>query len=391
MGISKDQVLKTIAGFYLESSDFNGIPLDSLLHELNSTWDETKGYVQELINDELIGLIFSDTDINTHIIRLGFEPKEIQISKLDKVDVHTCFYPHSNHLNRIVNRDEYRDEPYKLELALGSPQLSHRSFDLSILEVYRNDPRYYYRNDDVNGHISIRDADGSDLMSESDQVLLNTFGFAYDENLDRAVAVYIRYLADLSPEHQRIWKAKELEESYKLHPDYYRNTIIGDWGERLPIFQAFVLELWIINQMVEAMKRPPLFREDYREYGEDRPRKFSFIVRPTLEEFNAFILLLDKMISDNLNKDFFMKEISYENEIERKDGKIIIQQKGTLQLLDEWFRKNFRTSDWEPWDEAINTLKKIRKMRQEPAHSINEDIFDQGYFKRTKRYYHSSL
>ena len=232
--------------------------------------------------------------------------------------------------------------------------------------------------------LSIRDAAGSDTMSESDQVLLNTFGFAYNENLDRAVAVYIRYLADLSPEHQRVWKAKELEGTYTLHPDYYRNTIIGEWGERLPIFQAFVIEMWLINRMAIAINRPPLFREDYGEYGENRPRKFAFIVRPTLEEFNAFILLLDKMISDNLSKDFFMKEVPYEVEIERKDGKIIVQPKGTIQLLDEWFRSKFRTSDWEDWDETIKTFKQIRKMRQEPAHSVNEDVFDPEYFRQQR-------
>jgi len=38
-------------------------------------------------------------------------------------------------------------------LALGEAQLSYRSFDLSVLEFYRNDPRHRYENDDINGRI----------------------------------------------------------------------------------------------------------------------------------------------------------------------------------------------------------------------------------------------
>jgi len=384
MDVSKEQVLGEITEYYLKSGDFNGIPVFVLEKKLNSMWGVLKDIVKDLINDDKVGAIFSDTDDNTHILRLGIEPKEVQTSKLEKIDVHTCLYPRPSHLERVVNRSLYSSKPYVLELALGSPQLSYRSFDLSILEYYRNDPRYYYSNDDINGYISIRDAIGVDQMLESDQILLETFGFCYDENLNRAVAVFLRYLSDLSAEHQQMWKSKELKPSFNLHPDYYRNNILGDWGERIPIFHAFVLEMWIINQMSTAMGRPSFFRMDYGEYGENKPRKFGFLIRPTLEEFNHFVLLLDKMISDNINKEFFKNQVPYETETIRNDGKIVIQHKGTLQILDEWLRKYFRTSDWEPWDNAIKAFKKVRKLRQEPAHAINEDEFDQRYFKEQR-------
>ena len=57
-------------------------------------------------------------------------------------------------------------------------------------------------------------------------------------------------------------------------------------------FRLCVTELYYINRMAEAMERPPLFRSDYGEYGENKPQKLSFLVRPTLEEFNQFVLLL---------------------------------------------------------------------------------------------------
>ena len=137
--------------------------------------------------------------------------------------------------------------------------------------------------------------------------------------------------------------------------------------------------------MADAIGRPPLFRDDFGEYGDRRPKRFGFLIRPTLEEFNAFTLLFDKMVSDNINKDFFMNEVSYETEVEREDGKLQVFQKGTLQILDDWMRENWRTSDWTPWEKTMSSFKLLRKLRQQPAHSIKEDVFEEEYFKRQRQ------
>jgi hypothetical protein len=379
--ITKEDVLKIVTIFYLESHDFNGIPTWTLSEKSSKDWVSLKTIVKELIEDEMAGLIDTNTDVNPHIIRRGFEPKDIQISKLEgDSPPHGCICPTSKHLNTVVNPQDYEGQPYKLCLALGEAQLEYRSFDLSVLEFYRNDPRYRYENDDIRGRICYH----AEEMNVSDKAVLETFGFSYDDDYNRAVAVFLRYLTDLTPEHQQIWKAKELQGSYRLHPDYYRTAIIGDFGERVPICRALLKELYIINKMAEAMGRPPLFKDDYGEYGENRPKRFGFLIRPTLEEFNNFMLLLDKILSDNINQDFFQNEVSYEDEIKRKDGKIQVQQKGTLQILDEWIRRFYKTHDWQTWEESIATLRKIRKMRQKPAHLINEDQFDQKYFKEQR-------
>lgn len=136
--------------------------------------------------------------------------------------------------------------------------------------------------------------------------------------------------------------------------------------------------------MAKAMERPPFFKNDYGEYGENKPKSFGFLIRPTLAEFNNFMLLLDKMLSDNINKDFFMNKVPYKNEIEGDDGKIEVTPKGTLQILNDWQYKFFKTNDWKPWKTSIATLRKIRKIRQKPTHSINEDVFNQKYFKKQR-------
>lgn len=376
-----NEILKIVTNFYLDSGDFNGIQIWKLLDSVEKDWNEFSSILKTLIEEEKIRIIDEKTDVNPNIIRLGFESKEVQLEKTDQEDPsYICLYPSSSHLEKAVEKEEFEREPYKLLLALGEPHLSYRTFDLSVLEFYRNDPRYYYENDDIRGQIFYED----DEMPDRDKSFLQTFGFSYDEELNRAVSVYLRYLSDLTPEHQQIWKSKEHQGDYKLHPDYYRNTILGDWGEKEPVCQAFIQELHIINKMANAMGRQSLFREDFGKYGENRPKRFHFLIRPTLKEFNSFILLFDKMVSENINKKFFQNDISYEREEERSDGKVIIRYKGTINLLDEWVRKKFRPLDWSPWEEAIDSFKKLRKLRQKPAHAINEDVFDQKYFKKQR-------
>jgi hypothetical protein len=268
-----------------------------------------------------------------------------------------------------------------LELALGQAQLAHRAFDLSVLEAYRNDPRYYYQTNDVSGSIHVSDEYGKH-MPESDRILLQSFGFAYDPSLNRAVAVFLRYLADLSPEHQRIWNTKLLNDEYKLHPDYYRSSILGQWYEGVSMFDAFTEELHCINEMCKLIGWPPLFRQEFREGT--RPKTFAFLIRPTLTEFNGFCHLLDKMMSDNLNRDFFKGRVSMETEHKRNDGKVEVRHKGTIQMLDDWIRTRFRPTDRQPIDDMIAIFKEVRQRRQRPAHGISEDAFGQKYFREQR-------
>ena len=380
--LKKNKILDEITKFYLESPDFNGIPSSELSRRLGVRFNELSDFLTELISEGKVGILYVPTFINPHIIRRGFESESEQIERLANPETRNiCLYPRSAHLQEVVNRSNYENKPYRLVLALGSTQLAYRSFDLTVLEHYRNDPRYTYETDDIKGHICYN----SDQMLEHNRTMLESFGFSYDSDLNRAVAVFVRYLAGLSPEHQQIWKVNELAGNYDLHPDYYKNAIIGKWREHESIFTAFVEELHLICQMTIGMNRLSLFRTDYGENRDSKPKKFGFLVRPTLEEFNSFVHLLDKMISENINKKFFQSEVSYETEIERQDGRIEVRPKGTLQILDEWIRRFFRPTDgWRDWDEAIQAFKEVRKKRQKPAHRIDENIFDQKYFKEQR-------
>jgi hypothetical protein len=215
-------------------------------------------------------------------------------------------------------------------------------------------------------------------MAEQDKVLLPTFGFAYDDGFGRAVVTFNRYLADLTPEHQRIWAAHEVAEGVRIHPDFYRTQIIGDFPEALSLCEAFFMELETINAMAVAMGRPKLFR------NVDRPKRFGFLLRPTQHEFEQFVHLLDKTLSDNLNQKFFLEDVTFETERARKDGKIQVERKGTIQLLEEWGRLKVRMADPRPFDEMIAVFREVRKLRQAPAHAVNDDLFDQAIFQKQR-------
>lgn len=377
----KDTILEEITRFYLNSRDFNGILSTELSRRLGRGYQEFLPPLRELISEKKLGILYEPRFINPSIIRESFESEDNQIERLNNLENELfCLYPRPAHLKKVVSCSDYTNEPYKLELALGCPQLEFRSFDPSVLEHYRNDPRYMYETDDISGHICY----DSEKMAERDKTMLESFGFSYNAGDNRAVAVFLRYLVRLSPEHQQIWKAKELEGEYVLHPDYCRNAIMGDWREHESIFKAFLDELHLICQLTQGMGRPPLFRKDFGKNRDSKPREFGVLIRPTLKEFNSFVHELDKMLSDNINKKFFQNEVPYEIEEARKDGRIKILDKGTLQILDDWVRAFCPDTDWAVWDDAIAAFRDVRKKRYRPAHVSEENAFDPKYFDQQR-------
>jgi hypothetical protein len=376
-----DKLYAIVEDKYFVSGDFNGMPIYLLVDDFDIASSEFREIVRNAIEQEILTARFHD---NTHIRAFSNYPKEKIIEWFDTEEYpsHICLYPHANKLISSPKLENYKNSPYELELAKGAGQLDYRTFDLSILEYYRNDPRYSYRTDFIHGSICIEDEFfESKSVPESDQILLKTFGFAYDDAFNRYVAVFIRYLSDLSPEHQRVWAVKEVKGSIKLHPGYYASSIEGSWCTKLSIFEAFVQELKIINEMSELIGKQNLF---HNSYSAERPKEFGFLLRPTESEFNSFMLLLDKMMSDNLNKKFFEDDVELESEEERADGKIVVKQKGTIQILESWVNKYFRPADRKPIDDMVAIFRKVRDLRQKPAHKVNADVFDQEYFRKQR-------
>jgi len=160
---------------------------------------------------------------------------------------------------------------------------------------------------------------------------------------------------------------------------------MGEWPEEMSLFSAFLLEIEQVNNLAAVMGRPPLFRETCHDR---RPRDFGYLIRPTARELANFAGVLDKMLSENINRDFFQSEVAYEDETTDRKGRIIVRQKGTIRILDEWIKAKVRLQDpqsEELVDHAINTMKKIRKHRNPQAHKLSPDTYDRELFKEQIR------
>ena len=203
------------------------------------------------------------------------------------------------------------------------------------------------------------------------------FGFAYDHEMHRAIAAFLRYLHDLPVMLQIEIQKHQLEGAYELHPDFFRTQIVGDFSERISIYDAFLQEKKHINKICELIGKPAFFNTSHVEFK--RPREFGILLRPTKKEYRDFALLLDKLLSDDININFFKGDIDVHRNLRDEDGNIIKQTKGTIHILREWLAVMFKPEDPEIVVEMIENFRVVRKIRQKPAHKIEDDEFDQKY------------
>ncbi len=377
-------ILKLVTGFYLRSSDFNGMPLDTIASKLQDPDEASAAQVTDaivrLIMEEKVTLTFSSIFVNPHIKALEDLPPGEQVERLLKEDSSgICVYPTSQVIGAATDTGVYDDRPFTKRMLLGDPQLTPIFFDLHVLDPYYSDPRYLYSFNDYDGSISVSDEYfESENMPERDQVLLQTFGIGYDSNRSRVVVVFLRYLSDLSAEHQRIWHAHMRTDECQMVYEYYQNSFLAEWAECLSVYQAIMEEQKILNSLASRLGRSRLFKVTYDE----RPPEFSSLLRPTLKNYLEFVLGFDKMLSDNMSKEFFADDVPLEEEVQRKDGRVEVRQKGTLALLEEWLRKTVRFRDEEPYKAIMEPLREVRKIRQRPAHSVIQDAYDTDYIRQ---------
>jgi hypothetical protein len=358
---------------YLYSGDFNGLGIHALVAIGADVSD-----VVALIEQREIDLVRGDLHPNPHIKAFDAEPPKEQIEKIGRDGLAGCLYPSPESLVRR-KIETHNLGPYTAALTLGSPQLSFRTFDLRALEWYRNDPRFELRSDDIHGTIVQRGGTEVAGRHALDGLDFFEFGFAYNAELERAVAAFIRYLHDIPTRQQIALREFELEGAYQLHPDFYRTQIIGDWPERLSIYDAFLEEKKHINAICKLIAKPPLFRTEFSDGL--RPQGFGILLRPTLKEYRDFALLLDQLLSDDIDKKFFESDVPTERLLKDEEGNTESHSVGTIKLLEAWLGKFFKPAEKGPMDEMFADFRAVRKERMKPAHKVQENVFDQQYVR----------
>lgn len=395
----KNQIIDKIVDFYLNSHDFNGIPVNDLFKDVNIT---NLTQLKEFISKDLISINWGYPHVNIHI--QAYPPLEIgkQITWLDQLKIdelkskkppilkiknniinsllekNFCIYPTKKVLQKRIDKKKYKNKPYSIKLALGEPQLKPYYFDLSVLDDYMNDPRYHFTSDGLSGSIYIKQ---DNAVPKRDMLFVEHFGYGIKldkKNYERCIAVFLCDLVPLSANQQQRWMTKMIRsKKFFLHPEYDRMSR-GIWALRLSVFQAFREELPIINDMFFKAFGKKLFKKD--KFTDQELAQFHFIIRPTRKLYYEFIHLLDKLISENIDKSFF--ETNFIIKVKKENNNV---EPGTLLLLEKWIDSKIHFTDPSPKNEMINTFKLIRKERQNPGHSIDIDEWNKKYWNMQRK------
>jgi hypothetical protein len=382
-------IVNTIVGlvykFFLESSDFNGIPLRDISGKLGTSYRKSIS-IQSSTNPHIIGFQHFETDKQLWALdqakdtKVKYEKFGSVTIAMEQTEFPICLYPSQSYLKTNRNLQDFRDAYYTKQLALGEPQLSLIFFDIEVLDRYTNDPRYDFRFSNYSGSIYCHYNDEEKpLVREEDELFLKSFGLGYGENGERLTVVPLCYLKNLSEDQQMYWKSKRYNSKGKVAQAYYENIILGNWTSSYSVFTAFIGEQNCLSQLAQHIFDKPLFRTVYDP--DNRPKEFTPFFSPTAKNYLDFVSLLDKMISDNINKDFFKGKIDLEEIIEGKDGKIERRTKGTIRLFEDWLKTELRGSEPEGMKMLFDEFRDVRKQRQTPAHKITENSYNLKYYE----------
>jgi len=376
MNFEQKFLIDRVVDKYLKSRDFNGLPVLSV----GKDNIQNQSFVSELISERHLDLVRGDIHPNPHIKALKEESSITQVEKIRERGLgHGCLYPSKETLIQRETGKSFEDQPFARELAIGAAQLSFAVFDLRLLEWYRNDPKFAYDVDDIHGRIYLQDGqENRNDLRALDEVELFRFGFAYDEQLNRGVAVFLRDLCKLPSQQQLLLETFKIDGSFQLHPDFHRRNITGDWPKGISVYDAFLEEKNQINKICDLLRKPALFKSNYCAHN--RPTGFGVLLRSTRKEYREFTLLLDQLMSDDLSRKFFKGEIRTSEILTNSDGIEKELPIGTIRLLQSWLNKQDRLSaDNELIIELAGAFRKVRKARQRPAHRQENNDFDQKY------------
>ena len=380
-------LLSAIASSYIDSAKrvgFNGVAASALLRHQASP-EKLRAELSALIQDGQITAVFSRMSVNMHIKRLPDISIEQQLKLLiDEPLQEVCLYPSAPAVQARVDLSQWQDRPFSKALLLAEPQLSFRAFDLGALERYVADPRYVVHFTDYMGTMSIADSFfTNEEHPERDKVSLQTFGLGFDDHRNPYAVVYLRYLAGLTAEHQQYWNSYLASCVVRMSEPYFQSSIEGKFWANHSVRNAIAEEMRLVRELTEAIWGRSLYRAAPEG---DIPIGLSSFLRPTAENFNRFVLALDKLLSESIDKKFFEGKIPLETEAPRPDGKVVVQDKGTLRLLEDWLLKEI---DWDDPDAfrkvVVQPLRNVRRLRQTPAHTFTADSFSTSYRDKRKR------
>lgn len=367
-----------------EKGSFNGIRADLALLSCGLDLGSV-GEIAALVESRGIDCVFGNVDLNPYIKRLPAQLPEDQIELLNSETLESvCLYPTADILTREAGIETYQNSPFSRALLLGGAQLEYVGFELAVLGRYRSDPRFKLIFEDYVGTMSVT---GTSYQDETfpyrDKISIQSFGLGFDDDGLPHVVAFLRYLTNLTPEHQQYWNSFRTSRKVLICEPYYRASIIGDFWSNRSVRHAIEEEMRLINEMAMAAFGNPIFRQ---LLSPALPFDLSSFLVPSTDNYEKFVHSWDKMLSDNIDKNFFTGLVAIEREEERADGKILVVQKGTLSLLKEWLELHVHgESANELVDAIVLPLQRVRRERQKPAHRFSENEFSKDFHRQRRK------
>lgn len=360
----------------MDSGDYNGLSLGGGLPD---GWDAAR--LRALVTDGLVQAVTYEDYPNVHIRPWASQRSTgDQAADVDAVVAGTgscCLYPTPAALKHRP-LPHLAGQPYAEAIARGSGALELVFFEMSAFEPYRNDPRYRFMLDDFGFTFGIGDDAYMDAGEpEHDKVHTVRAGFGFSglgsapDSLQRFACAFHTDLWRLTPRHQQRLRTWEVDQpGLEAHPIWWRMQM-GHWAEHIGPFDKILAEMEALNEIWEIYYGSPLFRTT------DRPRDWGWVLRASTNEWDAFVLTTDKLLSDNM-----VKAALDATGVPSKDASG--GQIGSLNRLEQFFVTK-TTADPGQIKDVLRPLRDVRKQRQRPAHGTAEPLTDRNVYGKQRQ------
>lgn len=365
--LNADKIVRSVLDFYNASRDANGLPVRYFV-ESGTPLARLVGLIKTLVEGERIEVVFAETDDNPHIRRIPQSMRKPFQDLLPQCDItNACLYPGKMEKSNI-DPSNFEGGPFTKRLWLGDSSLELEFFSLDVLERYRNDPRYIFEMHSVGGSIYTSEPFFDDPNFTDQHAFIQTFGIGYDSQDHHVLCVPLCDLTKLSASHQVIWERYRISKSCRLNDISFQAWIFGGWPDKYPIYDALLEEMRIINKQCKAGLGRCLFKDEFSS----TPNGYGVLLRPTEKEFLNFADVLDKMLSENIDPNFFVSPVRQ-------------PPVGTIGLLKEWLLTTLTvTANEHPAIGIARSFNKVRKARSKRSHQLVQDVFDYQYQERQR-------
>ena len=370
--MTQSAILNRITRFYLESTNFNGMPASSLAYELASSLTTLTPQLSTLVEKEAVSVLFGDNHPNPFIRALPDDPVEQQIHKISSSGLEGAYlYPLPRYLNRVVNRKYFEDRPFSLQIALGEPQYSFQYFDPALLDYYLEHTRCNFTHD-VQSTLVLPDT--------KIRFTRASVGPSYGVQFTNLLSANLQQLGALQPVEQQLWDSMALPGPCTIHPEVVRTLIHGQFSERISVFEALIEEMHATNALCNVLKLPSVFV--VHEEPQRIIKNFGFLPTPSIESFHKFFLNLQILLLQNVNPAFLkaIEKPTFRSIQARKTRKLERPSKTALEHVNAWLKEAFSRPEE---DALIRFARLIKQTRHE--------LYEQMYYRSKKFADHTLL